>query len=116
MSNPRRSTRKNKGVRYTAPPPREAPIYKRKRRTMKYYLEQAAVLPAIGDPDTVIETPVITQVEFAAMFGLMPTKRKFEEEPTASDQTENQKWENDSGKAANKTSEPPPEKKPKQDQ
>ncbi|KAM4044329.1 uncharacterized protein ACNLHF_008326 [Anomaloglossus baeobatrachus] len=113
MSDVRRSTRKNKGVRRAYTPPPEPPKNKRKRtckkknmmdikqRTLEYYRERAAILPEIGDPPTLIESHIYTNEELEAMLVFTPTKRKFvDEDEFTYHKIENQKEEKNSGSAA----------------
>ncbi|XP_077136896.1 uncharacterized protein LOC143793800 [Ranitomeya variabilis] len=122
----RRSARTNKGARYKKyvsdglldilckkekPPVRRVePKNRKEKKTLKYFLEQAAVLPEIGEPGTQIECIPYSIEEIEAE--LKKPARKFKE-PRSPDPPENQNEEIDSGTAADKSSKPPPKKKAK---
>ncbi|XP_077114858.1 uncharacterized protein LOC143769819 isoform X2 [Ranitomeya variabilis] len=148
----RRSTRANKGAKYKEFVAdgmlnffweKEKPLavrrlettYPRKTRTLKYFLEQAAVLPEIGDPDTDIDCRLYTTDEIEASLALVEMSREAEEKRKPSQEeidaaveltSLSKNWEErrateqveipkvkTSRKRANKTSKPPPNKRAK---
>ncbi|XP_077114859.1 uncharacterized protein LOC143769820 [Ranitomeya variabilis] len=146
----RRSTRANKGAKYKEfvadgmlnffwekekPPVHRLETTYLKNRTLKYILEQAAVLPEIGDPDTDIDCRLYTTDEIEASLALVEMSREAEEKRKPSQEeidaavalmSLSKNWEErrateqakipkvkTSRKRANKTSKPPPNKRAK---
>ncbi|XP_077149069.1 uncharacterized protein LOC143810064 [Ranitomeya variabilis] len=139
----RRSTRPKKEASYKeyvakkTPARRKKATYK-KRRTLKFFLEQAAILPEIGDPDTEVDCRLYTIEEIEASLELAKTSRQGEEkripnpediddavalmdlsrnweEPRAAEQAEKLKMKKRSRKRTDKTSKPPPKKRSKKE-
>ncbi|XP_077137052.1 uncharacterized protein LOC143794028 [Ranitomeya variabilis] len=134
----RRSTRPKKEASYKeyvarkTPARRAKPTYK-KRRTLKFFLEQAAILPEIGDPNTEVDCRLYTteeieaslemarqgaekripnQEEIDAAVALMDLSRNWEER-RAAEQAEKLKMKKKSRKKNDNTSKPPPKKRSK---